>query len=273
MTSASVPYRLCALDLDETLLDSQHRISPRNMRAVRLLCEQGVTVVLASGRMHAAAVPFAHALQLDAPVISYNGAMVKHARTEEVWLHETIEPELANIVMDFCQMQGLQLNYYLGDRLYSARDTDWLRLYQGRTNAPVTVDPEIYVRFRSARPTKLIIVDRPEYTWELLDYFRGVFGDSLYITKSTDEYLEFMPPAANKGRALAVVAGRYGYRPEEVIAFGDSYNDIPMLQWAGMGVAVANAKDAVREVADLVVGRSADDGVGIALEELFGLSV
>lgn len=270
---ASVPYRLCALDLDETLLDPQHRISPRNMRAVRLLCDRGVTVVLASGRMHAAAVPFAHVLELNAPIISYNGAMVKHARTGEVWLHETIEPELASVVMDFCQSRELQLNYYLGDQLYSARDTEWLQLYQGRTNSPVTVDPEIYVRFRNARPTKLIIVDRPEYTWELLDYFREVFGDRLYITKSTDEYLEFMPPGANKGKALAVVAGRYGCRPEEVIAFGDSYNDIPMLQWAGMGVAVANAKEAVREIADLVVGYSANDGVGIALEELFALSV
>ena len=114
-------------------------------------------------------------------------------------------------------------------------------------------------------------MNTPEYTYELMQYFQGVFGEKLYVTKSTDEYLEFMPPLANKGKALAVVAEHYGCTAEETIAFGDSYNDIPMIEWAGMGVAVANGKAELREAADRVIGRSAEDAVGIALEEIFRL--
>lgn len=264
-------YRLCALDLDETLLNPEHQITARNFRAIQMLKELGIVVVLASGRMHESALPYAHQLELDTPIISYNGAMVKHAQTGELWLHEHIATELAQVVIDFCVEKGLQLNYYLHDKLYSANDTYWLRLYQTRTNAPVVVEPELYSRIQGTTPTKLIIVDTPEYTTELVPYFRELFGDKLYITKSTDEYLEFMPPTANKGKALGIVAEHYQCSAAETLAFGDSYNDIPMIQWAGKGIAVANAKQAVLDAADLVVGRSAEDGVGIALEELFQL--
>jgi Cof subfamily protein (haloacid dehalogenase superfamily) len=265
------PYRLCALDLDETLLNPEHAISPRNHDAVRALIERGVIICVASGRMHESALPYATALQLDTPIVSYNGAMVKHTRTGEVWLQESIPAERAQIVMDFCQERGLQLNYYLHDKLYTAADTSWLRLYESRTNAPVAFEPELYTKMRTTRPIKLIIVDTPEYTLELMHYFQNLFGDSLYVTKSTDEYLEFMPPEASKGKALAVVAEHYGVTAAETIAFGDSYNDIPMIEWAGMGVAVANAKPELRAIADRIIGRSAEDAVGIALEEIFNL--
>jgi Cof subfamily protein (haloacid dehalogenase superfamily) len=268
---SELSYRLCALDLDETFLNPEHAISPRNHDAVRALIARGVTVVLASGRMHESALPYADALQLDTPIISYNGAMVKQARTGELWLHETIPAERAQVVMDFCQERGLQLNYYLHDKLYTAADTSWLRLYEARTNAPVAFEPELYTKMWTTRPTKLIIVDTPEYTSELMPYFQNLFGESLYVTKSTDEYLEFMPPEANKGNALAVVAAHYGVSQAETLAFGDSYNDIPMIAWAGLGVAVANAKQELRAVADRVIGRSAEDAVGIALEEIFHL--
>jgi hydroxymethylpyrimidine pyrophosphatase-like HAD family hydrolase len=120
-------------------------------------------------------------------------------------------------------------------------------------------------------PTKLLIVDTPEYTDSLLPVFRERYRGALYVTKSTDEYLEMMPLNANKGSALSFAATRLRTSPTRTIAIGDSFNDIPMIQWAGLGLAVANAKPELIEAADRTIPRSDEDGVAQALEEIFEL--
>ena len=88
-------YRLCALDLDDTLLNSHQELSERNERAVRAILAKGIRVVLASGRIHSSAKRFADRLQLDAPIISCNGAMVRTTLSDEIWHHDTVSGELA----------------------------------------------------------------------------------------------------------------------------------------------------------------------------------
>ena len=264
-------YKLVAIDLDETLLGPDHLISARNAEAIGKVRALGVKVCIASGRMHESTLAFANALELETPIISYNGAMVKDFRTGEVWLHTPLAAEPAQVVMDFCEQNNLQLNCYTHDRLYSKEETDWLKLYLDRTGSPWEIRPDFPEFLRGVSPTKLLIVNTPEYTDSLVPYFKEIFGDTVYVVKTTDEYLEFLSPAASKARALAFVAERYSIAQSETVAFGDSYNDIPMVEWAGLGVAVGNAKPAVIAVADKVVLRSAEDGVGIALAEIFGL--
>ena len=265
-----LPYRLCAVDLDDTLLGPDHRISECNVRAVQATVARGVTVVLASGRMHEATLRYAEQLGLETPIISYNGAMVKLPSTGEEWLHERVPADLAATVMDYAEERGLQLNFYLNGLVYTAAYTKWMQLYHERTQCPYEVMPSLYTAMRGQSPTKLIIVDTPEYTNSLVPGFRKQFAGKLYVTKSTDEYLEFMPADANKGAALALVAERLGITAAETMAIGDSFNDIPMVQWAGLGLAVANAKPELQAVADRIIGRYDEDGVGIALDEIFG---
>jgi hydroxymethylpyrimidine pyrophosphatase-like HAD family hydrolase len=248
----SLSYRLCAIDLDDTLLGPDHLLSARNDRAIRTVVSRGVTVVLASGRMFATTVRFAKQLDLDTPVISYNGALVKNPRTGEIWLQESVPPHLAALVLDYCRDQHLQLNYYLNDHLYTAEQTPWLDLYHRRTSAPFEIVSDFYTVLRNESPTKVIIVDAPETIDRLLPYFHQKFEGALYVTKSK-------------------VAQRFGVTAAETVAFGDSWNDIPMLQWAGLGVAVGNAKPEVIAVADRTILTNAEDGVGIALEEIFEL--
>lgn len=268
---SELPYKLVAIDLDDTLLGPDHLISVRNAEAIAQVRAMGVKVCIASGRMHESTLPYADVLDLDAPIISYNGAMVRDFRTGELWQHTPLAIEPAQIVMDFCEQNRLQLNHYYGDRLYSKEDTDWLQLYLSRTSSPWELRPDFYEFLRGVSPTKLLIVDTPEYTDQLAIQFKELFGETVYVVKTTDEYLEFISPLASKARALAFVAEQYGIPQSQVAAFGDSYNDIPMVEWAGLGVAVGNAKPALIAVADKVVLRSAEDGVGIALAELFGL--
>jgi len=264
------PYRLCAIDLDDTLLGPDHKLSQRNAEAIQRVVEAGIVVLIASGRMYAASLPTALELHLDAPIICYNGAMVKHPFTGETWMEESVSPDAAGDLMDYCRQAGLQLNFYWHDLLYSAAYTSWLELYHKRTGAPLEVRSDFDTFLRGIAPTKLIIVDAPERIDQLLPEMRDRYGDQLDVTKSNKEYLEFLPPGANKGSALAFVADRYGISSAESIAFGDSWNDLPMLRWAGLSIAVGNAKPEVIAAVDRTVLSNAEDGVGIALEEIFG---
>ena len=262
---------MCAIDLDDTLLGPDHKLSARNAAAIRAVQARGVTVLIASGRMFAATLPTARELELDTPIICYNGAMVKHPRTGETWMERSIPAEIAGQLMDYCKDNHLQLNFYWQDILYSAEYTSWLELYHKRTSAPVEIKADFYTAMKGIAPTKLIIVNDPVVIDRLLPQMRDRFEGRLTVTKSNVEYLELLPLGADKGVALAYVAKRYGVLPAETIAFGDSWNDLPMLEWAGLGIAVGNAKPEVIAAADRTVLASAEDGVGIALTEIFGL--
>ncbi|HLJ57583.1 MAG TPA: Cof-type HAD-IIB family hydrolase [Chthonomonadaceae bacterium] len=270
--SVTLPYRLCAIDLDDTLLGPDHRLSARNARAIAAIVGKGVKVVIASGRMFASTLPTARQLDLDTPIVCYNGAMVKHPRTGKVWLEASVPADTSSQIMDYCLANSLQLNFYWNDLLYSEKYTPWLQLYHNRTSSPLEIRPDFYTAMRGIAPTKMIIVDDPHKIDDMLPRMRERFAGVLNVTKSNAEYLEFLPHDADKGVALACVAKHYGISAAQTIAFGDSWNDLPMLAWAGLGVAVGNAKPEVLAAADRVVLASAEDGVGIALEDIYDVA-
>lgn len=267
----SQTYALCAIDLDDTLLGPDHRISHRNARALRALRELGVAVIIASGRMHEATLGYAVELGITGPIVSYNGALIKLAGTGDVWLHERVSAPLAWEIMEYCSERKLQLNFYHDGLVHSAEDTPWLQLYHSRTGSPYVVESDMMMKMSGVEPTKLLIVDTPQYTDALLPILRDRFQGTLYVTKTTDEYLELMPLCANKGAALEFTANRLGVSQNQTLAIGDSYNDVSMVRWAGLGLAVANAKPELLAVADRTIGRYDEDGVGVVLEEIYGL--
>jgi Cof subfamily protein (haloacid dehalogenase superfamily) len=263
------PYRLAAIDLDETLLGRDHTISARNARAIRALTQKGVHCVIASGRMHEATTRYAEELHLSGPIISYNGAMVKETLSGEVWLHQPVPAEPATAVIDYCAEHGYHLNYYLNDRLLVAKGGEWADFYLRQTGSPMEIVGDLRP-LRGTEPTKMILIDSPETTDRLLEQFRGYFGSGLYIMKTNRQYLEFMNPNASKGAALALVADRMSIKREEVIAFGDGHNDVPMLRWAGLSVAMGTGKEEARAVAHKIAPPFYEDGFGMAVEELLG---
>lgn len=268
---SSLPYELVALDLDLTLLDAQHHISPRNLHAVTCCREMGVKVVITSGRMYYTTLTYQHALGLDTPVIAYNGAFIKQESTGKVLFRECLDTAVAREVIDFCAREGLQLNYYLDDTLYSARVTKWSELYSSRTGAVVVPVGDLHTLADRA-PTKVLIVAEPELIAQLYGAMRERFAGRAYVTISNVEYLEFMPPSVDKGTALAVVANYYDIAREKVIAFGDAGNDIPAIAWAGLGIAMENAAPEARAVAKRIAPPYDADGVAVVLEEIFGFT-
>ena len=259
---------LIALDLDGTLLTHDKLISSPNRAAVRRAIDAGIAVVLASGRMHEATVRYAHMLDMAAntPVVSYNGGLVRTVGGYTL-SHRPVPPEVADYLIAFTRERGLHLNYYLNDTLYVTGMDEWSVLYNSRTGSvPVAVGD--LGKFAGQSPTKLIIIGSNATTDDLLGPMRDHFGSSLYVTKTDDEYLEFMNADASKAAALEVAANFLGIPQSASAAFGDNQNDIPMLKWAAWGVAMANARPEVKLAAQ-EVGLSADeDGVAFGIDRL-----
>ena len=267
----SLPFELISLDLDLTLLNDRHEISPRNLAAVRRCRDMGAQVIVTSGRMYRCTLPYAHALEVDTPVISYNGAFIKQESSGEVLLHEHLDIATAQSLVEFCARERLNLNYYLDDALYIAEMNPWAELYSSRTGAPLNPVGDLHI-FADRAPTKALIVADPEQIRQLYRSLGPRYADRAYVTISNIEYLEFMPPGVDKGKALAVVAEHFGIPREKTIAFGDANNDIPLIAWAGMGVAMGNAKPDAKAVADRIAPRHDEDGVAVVLEESFGFA-
>lgn len=267
---SSLPYELISLDLDMTLLDPRLGISPRNLSAVRRCRDLGVKAVISSGRMHASTLAFQRLLDLDTPVISYNGAFIKWETTGEVLLHRQLDLDVAREVVELCDREDLHLNYYLDDTLYVRDDNQWARLYEERCAVPFHPVGDLR-KLTDRPPTKLLIFAEPERVTEFHRRIAPLYGERAYVTTSFADYLELMPLGVDKGQALSVVASHFGIPQAKTIAFGDALNDAPALRWAGLGVAMANAKPEVKEAADRIAPHHAEDGVAAVLEDLFNV--
>jgi len=261
--------RLIALDLDGTLVHDARRIPERNLAAVRRAMDQGVTVAIATGRMHSSAETFVERLGLQGtPLISYNGAMIRVPGETAPLYHVTVPPDLARQVVQHSVDEQLHLNYFLDDVLYVTHMDRWAHLYRARTNNWPALAGDLR-RFDGQSPTKLLIAAYPHQIDQLLPREQELFGDRLYVTRSMPEYIEYLNPAVSKGAALEWLAGHLGLQREQVMAMGDMLNDLPMIQWAGIGVAMPTAEEAVRRAADFVPEHE-EEGVAEAIARFVG---
>ena len=262
-----IPCRMAALDLDGTLLNSNHVVTNRNCAALRELSKGGVVVVLVSGRMHQSILPISNQIGLENPIISYNGGMVKHAKTGEVFHHTPIASATAMDLVDYCDERDLHLNFCLEDRLYIKMENPWSELYESRTGVRATAVGDLR-KLTGGEPTKMQILDAPENVEHLLIDFQRDFGDRLYITRTQIEYIEFMNPQVSKGPALKALATQAGISMDLVVAFGDGYNDESMMAAAGFSIAMGNSVDELKECADYIAESNDNDGVAQAVERL-----
>ncbi len=262
-------YKLLALDLDDTLLDGRQRVPERSRLAIRAALDAGVRVTLATGRMFRSSRPYAEQLGIQDYLITYQGALVRHPVTGETLFHRPVPVDLALEVIDLAGRYGYHVNVYVDDFLYVARHTRESRLYASYSGVPVEAVGDLgrFLLNQNQDPTKVLVVAKEEQLDELASEARPVFGTKLHITKSKPHFLEFSHPDGHKGHALESIARHYGVRREEVIAVGDSYNDLEMLEYAGLGVAVGNARPEIRDRADYVCPSNEECGVAEVVEK------
>jgi hydroxymethylpyrimidine pyrophosphatase-like HAD family hydrolase len=177
---------------------------------------------------------------------------VKHAETGQI-LHEHLVPsDLAAEVLADGHARGMTQNYYHADGgLYVRERTRWTDLYQSRTGSDLVVFGDL-MRLAGGSPQKIIWVTAPEQVATLFPEMEARYAGRLYVTVTDPEYLEFMTLGVNKAVGVAAVARHYGIEPAQVLAFGDGNNDVPMLQWAGLGVAMSDGRPSAKAAAALI---------------------
>ncbi|UNC90785.1 Cof-type HAD-IIB family hydrolase [Candidatus Contubernalis alkaliaceticus] len=254
-------FKLLALDLDDTLLNEEFVISEKNKKAIHEAIRKGVTVTLATGRMFRSTLPYAQQLELDVPLITYHGALVKTARTQEQIFHCPVPLQAALEIIDLLEENGNHLNLYLNDELFVREDNEMIRLYVSIADVDYQSVGNLR-EFLKVEPTKMTMISSEEDTiksyWNL---FSQKYKNQLKVVPSKPYFLEITNARATKGQALKALADSLGVKREEVIAIGDSYNDIDMLEYAGLGVAVENAREDVKKAADYITASNINDGV------------
>jgi Cof subfamily protein (haloacid dehalogenase superfamily) len=261
-------YRLLATDLDGTLFGHDLKIGDRTRSALMGLGERGVALVLATGRMYQATLPFARELGITTPLITYQGAWIRHPHThKDVW-HHVMEVELAREALAALAETGLHVNLYMNDKLYLQNVTEEARGYTALARVDFEQIMDWEQVLREGGPTKLVAIGpEPEIVkWQAV--MKERFGNRLFVTQSQPTFLEFAGPMVGKGRALEHLAAQLGVAREEVVAVGDGLNDLDMIEWAGLGVAMGSGHPGLKAKADRVTASLAEDGVAVLIEQL-----
>ena len=245
-------WRLLALDLDGTLLTDELTVDVRDRAALERARSRGVEVTLLTGRMLPSAWPYLAELQITAPVVLYNGALIYDPRFGHQTTVGRLSARLAAHLLGLARHQPIHAQLYLGSELLISRETPAQRdfLDKERLEAREVGDLAAAV---SADPIKLLFIGEPGVLDELERRWSPLVAGEARLVRSQAAYLELLAPNVDKGVALKVVAGSRQTPMEEVIAVGDQPNDVEMLRVAGLGVAVANAHPACRAAADVVL--------------------
>ena len=266
----SKKVRILALDLDDTLLHSNQSISPRTRNAVRRAEEAGVTVVLTSGRIPEAMDRYVRFLDLHkrpAYLISNNGALITESHTGNI-VHETLlDPKTIIAVCDLAASEDFPLQMYADNITYISRHNEYSDIDEKLTGLRQVVvenfcDLAGYGCYKLIIPGAVALLDNVE------SIIRTYFGDEISIFRSRKHFLQIASKNTNKGTALAAIAGIKGMSAEETMAIGDSMNDEAMIRWAGIGVAMANGDERLKNIAKLVTDKTNDeDGVAEIIEK------
>lgn len=260
--------RCIAIDLDDTLLQTNLTIAEADKEAITKAISKGIKVLLASGRMVQSMKPYAEELGLDVPLIAYNGAIVREAVSGKVLYHCPVPQETALSLLPIFRQAGVHLNAYINDELYMEKLTVWGERYAANARVTPHIVPDLAVLLNEQPSHKMLGVGEVEQIDRIQVNLKNRFGDSLQCVKSKPTYLEILAPGVSKGIALKELVSGWGWRPDEVMAIGDAPNDLSMIQWAGVGVAMGNASETVRQHADLVVSDHDHQGVAEAINKI-----
>ena len=258
-------WKAVAFDLDDTLLRDDRTISAKTLTILRRLAVEGVAILPVSGRTHLSMKPYVDLLGCAVCSIACNGAEVW--REETLLKSETFSTELAREIAAFGQECNCYTQTYDSALFYYNEHSPWASFYASVSSLKGVYVGDLTVFIQEPRK-KLLMVAEEEKIARMLVEARRRFAGRASVTCSKPNYLEFNPPQATKGIALKWAAEYLGFTIQDVIAFGDSLNDLPMLQAAGFSVAVGNARPEVKQACKAVCGTNQDDGVAQYLRGL-----
>lgn len=260
------PFKLVAIDLDGTLLRSDKKLTKRSVEAVAEATRRGVHVVLASARPPRSVREIYQRLGLTTFQVNYNGALVHDMPRKKHVFHQPLTPKLATRIVKFARKldPDVVVSAEILDKWYTDRVDETLITETSRFHHPDFMGP--LESFLHVPVTKLMLLAPPERLKPVREAIARKFGREVAILISDKHLIQIVHVEVDKAAALQRVAQNYGIERENVMAIGDAPNDLGMLRWAGLGVAMANGWPQARAAADVIVPSNDEDGVAIALE-------
>jgi hypothetical protein len=269
---ASDDIKLLVLDIDGTIAGESNQISSTVQQAVQAAQANGILVAIATGRMYRSALRFHQTLQSPLPLITYQGALIKDPESGELHRHWAVPKQSALQLLDYFEQptfhQRLSIHFYINDQLYVRQITPETELYAERSGIePIAVGD--LRQWLDTEPTKILALSHnTDIIDDLLINLRQRYTPAeLYFTKSVATFFEVTNPLVNKGTAVKYLAEELlNFQPNQVMAVGDNFNDVEMLAYAGIGVAMGNAPEEVKALANWVAPSVDQDGAAVAIK-------
>ena len=275
--STALPYSIIALDLDGTLTNSEKNITPRTFDALMKAQREGVRLVLASGRPTFGIAALANQLQLadyGGYVLSYNGGRIIDWCEKTVIFSQVVDQKLVPILYDFAKKAQLPIVTYLPEAILASKNEGEYLAEEARINGMPVVVAQNFVEEAmqiAGGSTKFLIPGEPELLIQLESEMKAALSEQMEVFRSAPFFLELPPKGIDKAQSLQRLLTHLGLERESLMAFGDGFNDLSMIQFAGQGVAMANAVEEVKSIADFVTTSNEEDGIAHALEQLLFL--
>jgi len=272
-TGTPTGIKLLVLDIDGTIAGESNEISQPVSRAILAAIERGVQVAIATGRMYRSALRFHHEVGSTLPLLAYQGAWIQDPATDQLYRHWPVSKQTAQQLLDYFEQPQLRsllsVHFYINDQLYVRELTPETQIYSQRSGIePIAVGDLRQVLIDE--PTKVLALsDDTAVIDQLLGSLRQQYTPAeLYLTKSVATFFEATNPFVNKGNGVRYLAEELlGLSSSNVMTIGDNFNDIEMLEYAGIGVAMGNAPADVKAVAKWVAPSVEQDGAAAAIEE------
>lgn len=259
--------KMITIDLDGTLLRSDGSVSDRTVRTLQAARDKGVVVVIATGRMYQTARPYGERLGLgDSPLLLFAGGLIETLESKKILFQQVIPREWAQELADLARRRGWQLQTYIDDVLRAARDDEWIRDYERITHSKACICGDDFYHVQGDC-NKLLSRGGHDDLVARKALIEKTFPGRFNVLFSAPTFLEIMPQGVDKGEGIRRLGELYGIGTDEIMALGDSQNDLDMLKAAGFPVAMANAAEEVKAAAAYVTASNDDDGVAAAVEK------
>lgn len=268
-------YKLVVTDMDGTLLNSNGQVPVENQKAFKALQDKGIHVAVATGRIYTSARVFARYLGITTPIIACNGAVVKDLKTEKIIYESHLSKEDCIRILDICKKYSLYNHFYTLETFYaeklekgSLKYSEWNKTLKEEDQIDIRLIDDAYgvVKNETDNIYKFqAISDDPSLLIKVREELETI--PTVSISQSWHNNVEIMNKGVAKGVAVKNLAESLGVKREEIICFGDNENDISMLEYAGLGIAMGNSENLVKERADYVTLTNDENGVAAALEK------
>ncbi|BES65030.1 sugar-phosphatase [Gottschalkiaceae bacterium SANA] len=258
--------KFLALDVDGTLLNSKREVCESTIEMIKEAQEKDVLVTICTGRPVQGAVPFVKMFGLQSPIIAYNGGMIVDSKTMEVLYEQDVSGEDARRIIALGQERETTIIIWSNNQLYVNELNDHVNEYKQLSDVqPIKIQD--YEEIIQQGITKLLWIDDVEKIRTYKADMHTQLQETVNVVISKPHYLEFVDKKVSKGEALKQIGEIYGISRNEMMAIGDGDNDLPMLEYAGLGVAMGNAPDFVKEKVQFVTASNDEDGIAVAIRK------